>query len=76
MGTEEKEERKDRRSPGGASVYVLLDETQLAKGAWQWDGRWARPWGEVQAGRTARAELLKEDGGEPRQQSWECRRGT
>ena len=57
-------------------MSVLLDETQLAKGAWQWDGRWARPWGEVQAGRTARAELLKEDGGEPRQQSWECRRGT
>ena len=65
VGTEEKEERKEGRSPGGASEYVLLDETQLAKGGWQWEGRWARPWGEVQAGRAAHAELLKEAGVSP-----------
>ena len=63
VGTEEKEgERKDRRSPGGVSEYVLLDEIQPARGTWQREVRRARIWGEVQAGRVARAELLKENG--------------
>ena len=63
VGTEEKEgERKDRRSPGGVSEYVLLDEIQLARGTWQREVRWAQPWGEVQAGRAAQAEWLKENG--------------
>ena len=43
------------------SEYVLLDEIQLARGTWQQEVRWVWPW-EVQAGRAARAELLKENG--------------
>ena len=56
------EERKDTRLPGGILECVLEDEIQLARGTCQRERRCARAWGEVQAGRAAHAELLRENG--------------
>lgn len=59
---EQRKKEEDRRLPGGILECVLQDEIQLARGTCQRERRWAWAWGEVQAGRAAQAELLRENG--------------